>query len=113
MEHTLKVMAEYIKDKWLGIVSALIIGFLSGVGTFQLLIAGEVKAHEIKIINLKEQFQESSQMHEKRMDNVVKLLESQSNQNTAVMQAQAELISLVKQSVLLQTQQGRINRGQQ
>ncbi len=79
------------------IISCLIIGFLGGVGTGQMTIAKEVSSQGARIValekcdaDLKEEIATAGMQTEKRFENVVRLLESQSR-------ASADLTSLVRE----------------
>lgn len=78
-----------VKGIW-AIVGAVLIGFLSGIGSFQVLVAGEVRAHGIELVNIKEQLKNEKAMVEQRMSNVVLLMESNAKLN-------ADLVSLVRE----------------
>lgn len=78
-----------VKGIW-AIVGAVAIGFLSGVGSFQLLVAGEVRAHGVELINLKDQVRSDKAVVEQRMANVVSLMEANARLN-------ADLVSLVRE----------------
>lgn len=78
-----------IKGLW-ALFAAVIIGFLGGVGTFQMLISGEVREHSSEIRFIKEKAKEAAEMTELRMANVVKLLESNAKLSS-------ELVSTVRE----------------
>jgi len=88
------------------VVSCLIIGFLGGVGTVQLTMAKDVSQQGARIVALeasdKAQERNVEKMDakwEKRLDNVLELWKSNLAQQQANQLQQAELISLVKQSI--------------
>lgn len=78
-----------VKGIW-ALLGAVLIGYLSGVGSFQMLVAGEVRAHGIEILNIKDQVRNDKAVVESRLANVVALMEANAKQNS-------DLISLVRE----------------
>jgi hypothetical protein len=72
------------------VISALIIGFLGGVGSVHLTIASEVRTHTVQIGNLNEKVSANAATVEKRMEYVVRLLESNAK-------ASGDMIALVRE----------------
>lgn len=89
-----------MKGIW-AIIGAMLIGFFTGVGSFQMLVAGEVKAHGIELTNIKEQQRSDRAMVEQRMANVVALMENNAKLN-------GELVSLVREGNILAREQMKL-----
>lgn len=78
-----------MKGIW-AIIGAVVIGIFTGVGSFQMLVAGEVKAHGIELVNLKESMKADRVLMEARLSNLVDLMEASAKVN-------ADLVSLVRE----------------
>jgi len=76
-----------------GIVGALIIGFLAGVGAFQMAVAADVRAHTVKIERLEKDYESERNRTDTRIFEVVGLVKEIINDNRelkAIMRAQLE-----------------------
>jgi len=78
-----------VRGVW-AIAGAILIGFLSGVGSFQVLVAGEVRAHGVELINLKDQLKVDRAMSEQRDSGLRQLMEANAKLN-------GDLVSLVRE----------------
>lgn len=76
----------------MAVFTGLIIGLLSGVGIFQISIAGEVAKHDVKIIQLETATLENRRAFDERLGNLLRLVEVQ-------VAAERELISLVREQI--------------
>jgi uncharacterized protein YqgC (DUF456 family) len=86
---TRKVEGVMVKGIW-AIIGAVIIGIFTGVGSFQMLVAGEVKAQGVELLNLKEALKSDRVLVEARLGNLVNLMEASAKVNS-------ELVSLVRE----------------
>lgn len=58
------------------IIVGLIIGFLAGVGTMQASLIGDVRDHTVRLAHVEKDVAAQADQTEKRLANVVKLMES-------------------------------------
>lgn len=76
-------------QKWL---AGIAIGYLSGVGTMQATLVSDSREHTLKILSLENQQQQTRDLFEKRMDNVVRLWE-------ASLESNRELVALLRTQI--------------
>lgn len=70
----------------------IVIGLLSGVGIFQISIAGEVSRHDVQIKQLESATIENRRAFDERLGNLLRLVEVQ-------VASEKELISLVREQI--------------
>jgi hypothetical protein len=92
------------------IVLSVIVGFLCGVGTIHLAIAGDVRENRVRLNNLENQFASEQKRTDERIFKLVDMVESGNNLVRASIEQTTKLVALIDaQNKLINDEHNRHN----